>query len=493
MSSFPDWVLQHKKKGTEIRFINNRYYLYQITSKWNPEKKRAVKITLACLGSITENGFIPSEKHELKSKSVFSVSSSIVHKEFGFSNFIDLYLSDIVANLKKAFPDSWQTLLVLAYGRFLYQCPLKKMEFRYQHSYLSEWYPGLTIDKNSLTNFIRQIGEQRDNIRKYFKSFWQQDISHNILFDVSNITSMSEKMEQYPKFGYSSSGSHDPQVNLMLIHSTALRMPLYYRVIPGNIREVTAFKLCLKEFNKSKDITIITDKGFYSHKNLKEIISLGTNFIIPLRRNDSLIDYSTIKDGFTKKDLDGHFIFENRVIWYYTISNEWGKVYVFMDDFLKANETSDYLLRAHKKEEVDLSPFHEKDYQFGTLALLTNKIKAEAHEIFEAYKSRNDIELMFDAFKNVLEADRTYMQNDIAMEAWMFINFIATQIYYIIYNNLKDKKLIDKLSPKELGEILSEIRKIKINDSWHLAEVPKKTLTLLNKLGYDSILSKSGS
>jgi transposase len=491
MSKFPQWVLDHKKKGTEIRFINNHYYLYQITSKWNPIKKKSDKVTLACLGSITEQGFVPSEKYLLKNSSSFKLSSNVIQKEFGFSNFIDLYLNDIKINLQKSFPDHWSTLIVLAYCRFLYQAPLKKMQFRYDHSFLSEIHPNLNLEKNQLTAFIRLIGDQRDNIRKYFAAFWNKNISHNILFDASSLVSMSNKMEHYPSQGFNSSGSHDPQINIMFIHSTAMRMPLYYRIIPGNIREVSAFKLCLKEFSKSKDITVITDKGFYSHKNLKEIQALKINFIIPLRRNDSIIDYSKLSNGLNKKSLDGHFIFEKRIIWYYKIENKtWGHAFVFVDEFLKANESRDYLLRAHKNDEVEEDLYHQKEHQFGTLAILTNNKTADAKEIYSTYKSRNDIELSFDALKNIIDADSTYMQNDLALETWMFINFIAIQIYYILYNNLKDKKLLDKMSPKELGEIMSEIRKVKINEEWHQAEIPKKTVQLLNSLGYGNILSK---
>ena len=30
MGSYPDWVLKHKSKGTEIRKIGQRYYLYNL-------------------------------------------------------------------------------------------------------------------------------------------------------------------------------------------------------------------------------------------------------------------------------------------------------------------------------------------------------------------------------------------------------------------------------------------------------------------------------
>ena len=29
-----EWVTKHKRKGTEIRFINGHYYMYEVISKW---------------------------------------------------------------------------------------------------------------------------------------------------------------------------------------------------------------------------------------------------------------------------------------------------------------------------------------------------------------------------------------------------------------------------------------------------------------------------
>ncbi len=58
----PEWATKHKRKGTELRLINGHYYLYEVTSKWNPKKKRAQKITGKILGRITPEGFIESPK-----------------------------------------------------------------------------------------------------------------------------------------------------------------------------------------------------------------------------------------------------------------------------------------------------------------------------------------------------------------------------------------------------------------------------------------------
>jgi predicted transposase YbfD/YdcC len=57
----PEWALKHKTKGTELRCIRGKYYLYRITSKWDKELKRAKKITLGHIGTITEeHGLVPT-------------------------------------------------------------------------------------------------------------------------------------------------------------------------------------------------------------------------------------------------------------------------------------------------------------------------------------------------------------------------------------------------------------------------------------------------
>ena len=59
----PDWVTIHKKPGTELKVINNRYYLHGVKSQYDKTLKRSKKISLGFSGSITqEHGFVISEK-----------------------------------------------------------------------------------------------------------------------------------------------------------------------------------------------------------------------------------------------------------------------------------------------------------------------------------------------------------------------------------------------------------------------------------------------
>ena len=115
--------------------------------------------------------------------------------------------------------------------------------------------------------FLRELGENRDKIIQFCRSF---KVSEDcILFDGTDIFSHSEKMEQ-PKFSKGKFGTYDDMINLMYIFSVKQQQPVYYRLLPGNIKDVTAFKLCLQE-SGVKDATVIIDKGFASKNNIEDL------------------------------------------------------------------------------------------------------------------------------------------------------------------------------------------------------------------------------
>ena len=476
-SPHPDWALACKRKGTELRFIHGRYYLYEVTSKWNPEKKRSMKITGKLLGTITEtDGFVESEKERLRKQQL--IVESIQIKEYGITSAINALFGDTINALKQHFPDSWQRILCLAYGRLIYRSPLKNMAFHYSNSYLSEQYCGIDLSSKSLSYFLRALGEDRQKIVEFCRSFRVSEDC--ILFDGTDILSHSEQME-LPKFSRSKLGTYDDMMNLMCIFSVKLQEPVYYRLLPGNIKDVSAFKLCLQE-SGVKDAIIIMDKGFASQGNIEELENNELKFIIPLHRNNGLISYEKIQGG-DKSLFDGYFKYEGRYIWYYTVSvDEKKSVIVFLDDELRSREQKDYLDRIEKKlVDYSIDKFHEKQYRFGTLAIIQNTGKVPA-DVFADYKTRGDVETMIDALKNIVEADRTYMQNEQALEGWMFINMIALKWYYTLLNLLKKNKLNKKYSPMDFLLFLSEIKKIKINSQWYDAEIIKNTRDLLKSL-----------
>ena len=477
MKKHPNWATKYKRKGTELRLINNNYYLYEVSSKWDPHLKRAKKITGKLLGKITkEDGFIESDKAKLR-KREFMVSNLIV-KEYGISSFINSHLSEYKTLLQKHFPSQWQSIMVLAYGRLVHQSALKNMEFHYYHSYLSEEYPNLSLSPKTLTGLLREIGINRQKITSFFKEF--SKAQDNILFDGTDLLSNSQKMD-VAKLSKTKTGTFETLANVMFIFSVGLQLPVYYRILPGNIKDIKSFKLCLEE-SQIKDAVIIADKGFYSESNVQQIHQEGLKFIIPLRRNNSLICYENTKTS-DKQNFEGYFKYEGRIIWYYTVPLERERIIVYLDEELKAQEIKDYLNRIDSLPEAyDISSFHHRQHTFGTIALMNNLTK-HPKDVFVDYKSRSQVEGMIDVLKNIIDADRSYMQNENALEAWMFINYIALHWYFRIYQMLVKHKLNDKYAPMDLLQFLKEIKKVKVNDQWHTAEITQKNKAIIDLIG----------
>ena len=479
-SKHPQWATKHRKKGTELRLINGRYYLYEASSKWNPEKKRAQKITGKLLGKITkEDGFIESDKAKLR-KQQLAVSKLTV-KEFGITSFIHNYLNEYIELLKKHFPQCWKQILVLSYSRMAFHSPIKNIEFHYHHSYLSVLYDDLKLSPKQLSGFYREFGAQRESIVAFFKEF--KIGNDNILFDGTDLLSKSKKMD-ITKLTKTKKGTFDTANNIMFAFSTGLKLPLYYRVLPGNIKDIKAFKLSLDELN-AKDGVVIADKGFYSKNNVDELQKEKVNFIIPMRRNNSLINYRDINTS-DKSNFTGFFKFQERIIWYYTHKKEDGlTINIYLDEELKTEEVKDYLNRIETlPEKYDMDTFFNRQDRFGTIAMLHNTNK-DPERVYIDYKSRNQIEEMIDVMKNILEADKSYMQNEQALETWMFINHITLHWYYKIYQLLADHNLTKKYAPMDFLLFLREVRKVKVNSNWFTAELTNKTTKLLEKLNVD--------
>ena len=134
-------------------------------------------------------------------------------------------------------------------------------------------------------------------------------------------------------------------------------------------------------------------------------------------------------------------------------------------------------------DNYSIENYHNKANEQGTIALLTNlKTDIVPQKVYLHYKSRVDIEILFDTFRNVLMADSSYMRSNEAMETWLFINHLALIFYYRLYKRLVEHNLIKKYSPKDIIMHLDTIKKVKINDNWLDAEVPSKSKNILQKI-----------
>lgn len=471
----PDWVLKHKKKGIDIRLIKNCYYAYRRHSEWDSEKKRAKTITDEYLGKITQDGIIKS-KHQ---KVIQELSKSNI-KEYGASKLMLEINKDIIKELKETFPNLWQFIFVIAIQRFFYSSPLKNMQTHFNYSSLSDEFPQINLSPKTSSEILRVVGADRSRVVDFLRKLMIG--SEHLIVDLTAIYSQTENAS-YPTLGRNSQNEYLPQINMLLLFSKDKNKPIYFRLLPGSIVDISSIKLTLEE-SEINNAVFVGDKAFYSESNVISIRSFVSRYILPLRRNLTMIDYSPTKSN-TKKSFDGHFFFEERVIWYKEKKHNDNRIILFLDESLKLSEQRGFLERIKAEtSEFTIEDFHEKENTFGTISIITNTTYS-AEEVYSYLKSRLNIECAFDTFKNTLDADKTYMRTDHHFQGWCFINFLSLYLYYSIYGLLLSNKLLNKFSPKDIIMHFSKVHKIKLSNKEIITEIPKKVRDLIEKMKLD--------
>jgi hypothetical protein len=486
----PQWVLPFREPHTEIKCIKNRYYKYEVSYQYDPGRKRTIKKTGHILGSITEaNGFIPSSKNTLREETRKLPTVDI--KTYGVYALFENLLGDEIPLLQAVVgKEQAEQLLTFAMMRWAYQSPIKRITHYQTHDFCSEdWCANAVISDKEMSAALKSVGENRELVVRLMKGLLP-DVSSAaekfVMMDSTHVMSSSDNMAiNVP--GYNSSFDFGKQVRLMYIFSAELKKPVYFRLINGNITDISSMSLCVKEMGV-QNVVFIADKGFYSEQNVKLLEDQQLRYVIPLRRNNPAIDYTPLAQPDFKKNL-AYFVYQKRIIWHYQYEVNGRRFVTFLDERLRVEEEQDYLQRIETQPELySKDGYFEKLHRFGTLTITRNTRKTDnAQQLYEIYKQRNEIEIMFDSYKNFLKADITYMQNRHVLEGWLFANFIAMIAYYKLFDRLRKAELLTKESPKDIIEMAKAVYQLRIRGAWNRSEIPKRIQKIFKKIDIDSL------
>ena len=371
----PEWAQPFKEPRTEIRCINGIYYKYEVRYEYNKDKKRTDKKTVRLIGKIDQNdGFIPSDKDLIRQKALELPRVDI--KNFGIFNLYSNLLSEEIDVLKAIFKnDVAEKLLSFSMMRWAYQSPIKRAVDYHIHDFCSEIWSKESISDKQISGALKFVGQNREALVDWMRTMLGisgQGKNKFVMMDSTHVSTVSEQLGVNAK-GYNPSHDFDEQIRLMYLFSAQLKQPVYYRLINGNITDVSSMSLCIKEMN-IVDVVFIADRGFYSEKNIKELIKNKLQFIIPLQRNNKLINFSPLEQTNFKKKIENYFLFQGRVIWYYQYKSQGTKLVTFLDEKLKVEEEADYLKRIESQpEKYSKEKFYNKMAGFGTLTLVSKK------------------------------------------------------------------------------------------------------------------------
>lgn len=434
----------------EVKKIGNSHYLYRSTTAWDRGKKRRVKIS-EYIGRINEHGLVERNRRTIY--------------EFGNSELLLSVAWDLVPQLKRRFPDHWSEILAMSVIRAQDARPIKLMKSAWEKLYASTQIDA-SLSENSISDKLRIIGSDIVAQTKFFQSLAMS--SDRVLFDLSSIFSRSENINLAEK-GHNPKHLHMDQINFALVFSGKRHKPVILEILPGSVRDYKAFDSVMERYD-IRECIIIADRGLASYEMPRK---KGVYLIVAIRRNFKVFDSSM--------PLDRSFIYNKRGI-NSGVKELGGRfLYMFEDTSLRAEEETN-LIRKIEEGEKKQSDLMEERSELGKFAILSN-LRSDPKEIYELYKSREEVEVAFDAMKNELENDKAYLHSADGLRGYFFISFISLYIYFSILETLKEKGLSQKISVKDALFELSKIYVIADGARRPVAEIPDRSRQIADAFG----------
>lgn len=439
----------------ELKKIKGKYYVYRATSEWDKEEKKVRKKT-EYLGTINSEGIYLPKKHRVQEskQEVF---------EYGNGRLAYHFIRDVEELLKQYTPH-YRELVAAAIVKAIDPKPLRLLNSRWEKLYLHKEVPAKLSPKH-VSSVLKDTGR---NVRWWYQLFEDLAGEKLLLYDLTTVFTYSKNIRMAEK-GYNSEKKYNDQIGVVMAFSTKDFLPVGMEVFWGSMKDITTIKDFLARFKA--EVGFILDRGFWSEPLLKDFISEGITYVAPLRKNSKLLDMRWVR---WRKP----FTYRGRTIQWGKKRTELGDLYFFYDPQLRGDEET-ALLRKVENKKLTMKEFEKNKRVAGVIGLITN-LNKDGIEVFELYKSRQDVESAFDAMKNCLDSDKTYMHTDEAVRGYFFITFLALRIYFHVLKRLKEKDLSSKISVNEVFFELSKVQKImEPTGREYYAKIPKEARRIL--------------
>ena len=118
-----------------------------------------------------------------------------------------------------------------------------------------------------------------------------------------------------------------PQLNLAILFGQKGRLPVYFQRLPGNITDVTTLHGLLKTFKalEMKTFHYVMDKGFYSKKNVDELLTSRDKFILSVPLNNKWVQHAIDDIHEVIHGPEGYRKLDDETLYVHTRLYPWGK------------------------------------------------------------------------------------------------------------------------------------------------------------------------
>ena len=408
-----------------------------------------------------------------------------------------------------------------------------------------------SMESKEMTEFFRELAEQPDWRKIFFNARIARLPEDEVLSYDSTRVATEAVANPYVQCGKGKEGGYQKQVGLALLLGHKTGMPVFFRMFPGQIADVSTVADMLLRFDeindKKKIFAAVMDRGYFSLENFAKFVDSKSKVIVA-----ATMDVKWIREAIEKAitslwegsshirdDVFGVTVpvkpkFDDgveRELW----------VHVFRSDSKSSIETQAFftdlenfesqwknwdddahpgacpLLKSRKLAyyreptglpgqctlERDNEKINGAIRYFGFFCDVST-IPAKAVEVYDNYCARDLIEKAFRSGKSDVEMNVARAHIDVTLEGRFLISFVALTIFRDFHRRMKQKTtrivkgkavverpIGDEMTLKEIRNYLGSIRLIndgRGNRIWQ--EVTGRQHDIARRLGFPDLYRK---
>lgn len=399
------------------------------------------------------------------------------HQEKAILDFGDIHVVSSIYKrcglekvLRKTFEKNAGLVEMLVFNRILQPMPMKSVYYWASNSYLSRTHNIDFLETQNISRVLKDVGNEEMQ-RKFFSAYTDMFKKGGCnLFDITPLpTSMRNNLAAW---GYSDSGI-DFQIKLALLVDKDRSMPLWFRVLPGNITDVSTLNATIKEAKELglKTDLLILDRGFFSDKNIGALNETKTKFLIPLPSKTKLFNILVEKYKRIEEQQTCAFKLGKRVLFGIKEKSKKLNVYIILDPERRVRERNE-IYSKHLLDPIPKKKFDTQLKRKGFMILLSTE-QMSPKEAVTLYYTRDFAEKCFKYFKSDLAILPLRRHSEDTIAGYLLINFLALALYL----QLRNTEL--SVSFNDAFQILRGIKKKIYDDAEIVNEATKKQKEIL--------------
>ncbi len=349
-----------------------------------------------------------------------------------------------------------------------------ELSSEYNETWLSEMYPNVALSKNTVGDFLYDLGRTCSHITKFMQIRTEKvSADHRLAVD-GTLKSNESRVNTFSDYSRKALKKGTRDISVIFAYDVSTGEPVCSKAYPGNQVDIGVLEDFIRT-NKVDRGIIIADKGF-SYNAAKKAFNErpDLHFLIPIKRDADVIskfhmyDYnSSLKEypGLTcrkERMFDGKFLYS-------------------FHDARRASEEE--ITWTKSNDGYDPQELNELRKKFGSIVFISD-VDIDLLTAYRAYEERWKLEVMFMFYKDILRFDQTRVHEDCSVLGTEFINFLSILMVCRMRKIFNDVEQLKGVPYNTVIKKLRRVSKIKGPDGqWAVRKITEKEQMLMVELG----------